>query len=172
MATLVLSAVGTFVAGPIGAIFGGKIGSSIDAGIFGVDENEGPRLTELKVTTSSYGTPIPRHFGRMRAAGTIVWATDLKESSEKRGGGKNSPATVTYSYSASFAVALASRPIARLGRIWSDGTLLRGAAGDLKVGGTLRLYTGHGDQAPDPLIASAEGSQCPAFRGLAYCVFE
>src|SRR5690606_18845101 len=30
---------------------------------------------------------------------------------------------------------------------------------------------GHGDQAVDPLIASAQPA-CPAFRGLAYCVFE
>lgn len=33
--------------------------------------------------------------------------------------------------------------------------------------------TGHGDQAPDPLIAAAEtADQCPAFRGRAYAVFE
>jgi hypothetical protein len=71
----------------------------------------------------------------------------------------------------SFAVALSSRPIVSLGRVWADGNLLRGAAGDLKAGGALRIYTGHGDQPPDPLIASAEAA-CPAFRGLAYCVFE
>src|SRR5690606_6900603 len=50
--------------------------------------------------------------------------------------------------------------------------LLRGATGDLKVGGELRVYLGHGDQEADPLIASAQGAACPAFRGLAYCVFE
>jgi len=172
MATLILSAAGTAIAGPIGGSIGSLIGSQIDASLFGPPDREGPRLSELKITTSSYGAPIARHFGRMRAAGTIIWATDLKETSEKVGGGKGSPSTTTFSYSSSFAVALASRPIASLGRIWADGNLLRGAAGDLKVSGQMRLYTGTGDQQPDPLIASAEGSEAPGFRGLAYCVFE
>jgi len=172
MATLLLTAVGTAVGGPIGGAIGALFGSQIDGALFGPPDREGPRLSELKITTSSYGAPIPRHFGRMRSAGTIIWATDLKETSEKVGGGKSSPSTTTYSYSSSFAVALASRPIASLGRIWADGNLLRGAAGDLKVGGTLRIYTGSGDQQPDPLIASAEGGQAPGFRGFAYCVFE
>jgi len=77
-----------------------------------------------------------------------------------------------YSYSVSFAVALASRPILGLGRIWADGNLLRGAAGDLKVGGSLRIHDGHGDQAPDPLIAADKGEEAPAFRGTAYALFE
>ena len=125
----------------------------------------------MSVTTSSYGMPVPRHFGTMRTAGSIIWATDLVESSEESGG-KGQPTVTTYSYSVSFAVALASRPISSVGRIWADGNLLRGSAGDLKVGGSYRLYTGHGDQQPDPLIAADRGTECPAFRGLAYCVFE
>src|SRR5690606_26956786 len=173
MATLVFSAIGTAIGGPLGGAIGSLIGHQIDRAIIGGGpRREGPRLRELAVTTSSYGTPVPRHFGTMRAAGTIVWATELVESSEQSGGGKGRPATTAYSYSASFAVALASRPIRRLGRIWADGNLLRGAAGDLKTGGALRVYSGHGDQPVDPLIASDRGAACPAFRGLAYCVFE
>lgn len=176
MATLVFTALGTALGGPIGGAIGSLIGNQIDRAVIGSPRREGPRLKELAVTTSSYGTPIARHFGTMRAAGTIVWATDLVESSERSGGGKGRPSTTTYSYSVSFAVsfavALASRPIRRLGRVWADGNLLRGAAGDLKTGGELRVYHGHGDQPVDPLIASDRGAACPAFRGLAYCVFE
>lgn len=173
MATLVFSAIGSAVGGPLGGMIGSLIGNQIDRAIIGGGpRREGPRLRERAVTTSSYGTPIPRHFGTMRAAGTIVWSTDLVENSERSGGGKGRPSTTSYSYSVSFAVALASRPIRRLGRIWADGSLLRGAAGDLKAGGALRVYAGHGDQPVDPLIASDRGGACPAFRGLAYCVFE
>ncbi len=172
MATLVFTALGTAVGGPLGGALGSLIGNRIDRAVVGGAHREGPRLKELAVTMSSYGVAIPRHFGTVRAAGTIIWATDLAESSEETGGGKGRPSTTTYSYSASFAVALASRPIRRLGRVWADGNLLRGAAGDLKTGGALRVYPGHGDQMPDPLIASAEGAGCPAFRGTAYCVFE
>lgn len=173
MATLVFTTLGTALGGPLGGALGAILGNSIDRSVLGGPTISGPRLKELTATTSSYGTAIPRHFGRIRTSGSVIWATELVETSERSGGGgKGRPATTTYSYSASFAVALASRPISRLGRIWADGRLLRGAAGDLKVGGTLRVHTGHGDQAADPLIAADKGAACPAFRGMAYCVFE
>ena len=173
MATLVFSAVGTLVGGPIGGAIGALVGRQVDTAILGSGNREGPRLKELTATTSSYGSVLPRHFGRMRVPGSIIWATELVEHSEKQGGGKGRPSVTSYSYTASFAVALASRPLIDIGRIWADGNLLRGEAGDLKAGGTMRFYTGHGDQEPDPLISGIEGAgRCPAFRGLAYVVFE
>lgn len=172
MATLILTAVGTAVGGPIGGAIGGFIGSQVDAEIFGGGSREGPRLKELSVTTSSYGQPIPRHFGRMRVAGTIIWSTELMETASKEGGGKGQPSTRTYSYSASFAVALSSTPIGRVGRIWADGNLLRGASGDLKAAGAMRTYLGMGDSPVDPLIAADRGTEAPAFRDCAYLVFE
>ncbi|MCT2399195.1 phage tail protein [Novosphingobium mangrovi (ex Huang et al. 2023)] len=173
MATIVFNAVGTYLGGPIGGAIGSLFGRQFDTALFGTSSRRGPRLTELAVSTSSYGQLLPRHFGRMRVAGAIIWAADLVEHSETRGGGKGAPSMTAYSYTASFAVALASRPISGLGRIWADGKLLRGEAGDLKVGGTLRIHTGEGDQAADPLMLSAEGeASCPACRDLAYVVFE
>ncbi|MBW8785192.1 MAG: hypothetical protein JF593_11260, partial [Novosphingobium sp.] len=173
MATLLFSAVGTLVGGPIGGAIGALLGREIDYAVIGSRTREGPRLKELSVTTSSYGSALPRHFGRMRVGGTIIWATDLVEHREKQGGGKGKPATATYTYTASFAVALASRPLSGIGRVWADGNLLRGAAGDLKTGGSFRFYPGTGDQPADPLIATAEGDgRCPACRGVAYAVFE
>nr|WP_314465084.1 phage tail protein [uncultured Novosphingobium sp.] len=173
MATLVLNAVGTAIGGPVGGAIGSMVGSQFDAAIFGSPHRQGPRLKELEVTSSSYGQPLPRHFGRMRVAGQVIWATDLVESSETLGGGKGAASITTYSYTVSFAVALSSRPIAALGRIWADGRLLRGTEGDLKAAGTLRLHLGHGDQPCDPLILSAEGeARSPAHRDLAYVVFE
>lgn len=171
MATLLLSAVGTLIGGPLGGAIGGLIGRGVDSVVFGGGRRDGPRLKELAATTSSYGAALPRHFGRMRVAGSIIWATDLVEHSQPQGGKGGS--VRTYSYTASFAVALASRPIAGIGRIWADGNLLRGAAGDLKSAGALRIHTGTRDQQPDPLIAAHEGvDRCPAWRGLAYVVFE
>lgn len=173
MATLLFTALGTLLGGPLGGALGALAGRQIDTLIVGSPTREGPRLKELAVTTSSYGMTIARHYGRMRAPGSIIWSTDLVEHREEDGGGKGQPTTVAYNYSVSFAVALSSRPVAGIGRIWADGGLLRGEAGDLKVGGALRLYTGRGDQAPDPLILSAEtAGQCPAHRGIAYAVFE
>ena len=171
MATLVLGAVGGMF-GPVGGALGTFLGRSIDSQIFGSGNSEGPRLKELAVSGSSYGTPIPKHFGTMRSSGTIIWSTDLKENKQKEGGGKGQPGITTYSYSVSFAVALASRPIDRLGRIWADGNLLRGTGGDLKANGRLRIYSGLKNQRRDPLMMVELGDECPAFRGSAYVVFE
>ena len=173
MATLLLTAVGTVFGGPLGGAIGALIGRQVDTAIIGGRKVEGPRLKDLTVQTSSYGSALPLHFGRMRAAGSVIWSTELIEHKETASSGKGRPSVTSYTYSASFAVALASRPIHGIGRIWADGNLLRGAGGDLKVGGTMRIHNGHGDQPIDPLLAQAEGAgRCPAYRGLAYVVFE
>ena len=173
MATLVLTTVGTLIAGPVGGALGAVAGQQVDARLFAPKARHGPRLGDLAVQTSAYGTQIPKLFGRMRVAGTVIWATDIQESRSRSGGGKGRPRTVEYSYSASFAVALSARPIRRVERIWADGKLLRGGAGDWKTDTGFRLHLGSEDQEIDPLIASAEGvGQAPAHRGLAYAVFE
>lgn len=171
MATLVLTAVGTVLGGPLGGAIGSLIGQSFDQQLFG-SARRGPRLGDLAVQTSTYGTPIPRIYGTMRVAGSVIWATDLQESSAQTGA-KGQPETTVYSYSVSFAVALSSRVAGTIGRIWADGKLLRGAAGDFKVSTEFRFHSGSEGQAVDPLIGSLEGSSgTPAYRGLAVAVFE
>ncbi len=173
MATIVFNAVGFALGGPIGAAIGSLAGRALDQTIFGgAKGREGPRLKELDVQTSSYGSEIPAMFGTMRVAGTVIWAMPLSEHVSSDGGGKGRPGQTNYSYSASLAVALSSRPAERIGRIWADGNLLRGAGGDFKVETGFRFHAGHGDQAADPLIAQAEGSEAPAYRGIALAVFE
>lgn len=173
MATLVLSVAGGLIGGPIGAAVGGAIGGVLDREVlFRTKGREGPRLSELKLQTSSYGTQIPKLFGTMRVAGSVIWATDLVEH-RSSSGGKGRPSVTSYSYTASFAVALSARPVLGVGRIWADGKLLRGAAGDFKARTGFRLHAGGEDQAPDPLIVAAEGAAlAPAHRGIAYAVFE
>ena len=167
MATLVFTTLGAALGGPLGGLAGGLIGRQVDTALLGGGPGrKGPRLDDLRISSSSYGSAIPRHYGRIRAPGSIIWSTNLIEHEESNG------SLTTYRYSASFAIALSSAPIAGIGRIWADGNLLRGAEGDLKTSGTLRIYSGHGDQPVDPLLASALGSEAPAHRGLAYAVFE
>lgn len=174
MATLVLSTVGTLVGGPLGGALGALIGRTIDQTVlFRPKDREGPRLTDLAVQSSQYGSAFAEVHGRARIAGTVIWATDLQERRIREGGGKGRPGTTRYCYSVSFAVALSSRPVAGIGRIWAEGNLLRGADGVFTSETGFRLHHGHGDQPLDPLIAAAEGiGVCPAYRGLAYAVFE
>src|SRR3546814_691470 len=173
MATLVLTAVGT-VFGPVAGIAAGVIGFA-GAQLFGAGgkSRQGPRLNDLAVQSSAYGTPLPRLYGMIRASGSVIWATDIRETAHRSGGGKGKPKTTTYSYAASFAVALSARPIRSVKRIWGDGKLMRSAEGSWIIAANMRLYTGLEDEAPDPLIASAEGPDAaPAYRGMAYAVFE
>ena len=173
MATLVLTTLGTALGGPIGGALGSIIGQTIDQNLFGPPTRRGPRLGDLSVQTSSYGTPIARIYGRMRVAGTVVWATDLREEEVVSGGGKGAPGAITYAYSASFAVALSSRAAQSIGRIWADGKLLRGADGVFKAKVKHRFYPGSEAQPVDPMIAATEGiGGSPAFRGIALAVFE
>ena len=117
---------------------------------------------------------VERVWGRMRVAGTVIWATDFREEirTARQGGGKNvggGPKVMTaeYLYTASFAVALCEGPIAGVGRVWADGRPL-----DL-AGATHRLHLGSEDQAPDPwIVARMEADATPAYRGVAYLVFE
>ena len=173
MATLVLTALGGVVGGPVGAAVGSGIGQAIDrATLFKPATRSGPRLSDLAVQTSSYGSAIPKLFGTIRVAGIVIWATDLIENRARQGGGKGRAATDTYSYSASFAVLLSAREIVGVRRIWAEGNLIRGMNGDWKTTTGFRLRQGGEDQAVDPLIASAEGAMASAHRGCAYAVFE
>ncbi|ABD87383.1 baseplate multidomain protein megatron [Rhodopseudomonas palustris] len=182
MAALVLSiagGAGGALFGPVGAIAGriagALVGNAIDQSVFGSDRRvEGPRLADLEVMASTEGAPIPRVYGRARLSGQVIWATDLEEvvssdTSSSSGKGMSGPSTTTttYSYFANFAVGLCEGVIGRVARIWADGKPLDLA--HLNV----RVHRGTEQQGPDELIVAKEGAaNAPAYRGLAYVVFE
>jgi len=192
MATIVLqvagSALGGLVGGPVGAIvgraLGGLAGAAIDSALISRAGGgtrrvvEGPRLQDVEGITSTEGAPIPRVYGRARVGGQLIWATRLKEEAvttvtrtPSSGGKGSSPKTTTiettYSYYANIAIGLCEGPIAFVRRVWADGKEI-----DLtRV--NMRVHCGSESQAPDPLIIAKEGAQnAPAYRGLAYVVFE
>ncbi|PZQ16968.1 MAG: hypothetical protein DI565_06145 [Ancylobacter novellus] len=166
-----LSFLGATISGAaLGGAIGGLAGSAIDQALLAPTvKTSGPRLQDLSVTTSIEGAPALRVYGRMRVGGQVVWAARLREDKEtERSGGKGGGVKqTTYSYYASFAVGLCEGEIDGIGRIWADGEPL-----DVE-GLELRLYRGTEDQLPDPKIVAVEGADwAPAYRGLAYLVFE
>lgn len=183
MAALVLSIAGAAAGGSLfgaagaiaGRLVGALAGSAIDQALFGGRKisADGPRLSDLEVMASTAGAPIPRLYGRARLSGQMIWATRLEEvigsSSQSSGGkgmgGRVTTTTTTYSYFANFAVGLCEGPIGMVLRVWADGKPL-----DLD-GLTVRVYAGDETQTPDALIVAKEGD-APAYRGLAYVVFE
>lgn len=199
MATLALTALGSAVGSSVlpagfsllgstitGATIGGQIGalagSFIDQELFGTSGDtkpiEGPRLRDLHVTASTEGAPIPKLYGRARLGGQVIWATDYEEEvvttqaggSGKGGlggGGGAGPTRQDYIYYGNFAVAIAEGEITSLGRVWADGQEI-----DI-TRFSYRFYHGSETQQPDSLIAAREGSDAaPAYRGVAYIVFE
>lgn len=125
MATFVLQAVGSNIGGPIGGAIGAIVGSFIDQALFGPGDQQGPRLTDLKVTVSTYGAPIPLVYGpENRLAGNVIWASDLIESSEEQGGKGGTPTTTTFSYRISLAILLSGRDVANLKKIWANGKVI------------------------------------------------
>ncbi len=170
MAHVILSAAGEAIGGPVGRTIGGRIGRAIDHAALNAlkpDREVGRRLQGLQLTAVAEGEPIAAAFGRARVGGQVIWAARFKERRVARqtSGSKGGPTTYAYSYSLSFAIGLCEGPIDGVGRIWANGKAM-----DLS-GVTWRVHLGTEDQAPDPLIEAVEGTS-PAYRGLAYLVFE
>lgn len=175
MASLALGVVGTAIGGPLGGFIGAQIGSVIDNQLFASDM-EGPRLDDLSVSASTYGSPIPLLYGpQNRVSGNIIWSTGLIETKEKEGG-KGGPSVTTYSYRVSLAMALGEGPLNGIKRIWGNSKLIydAGASGDTHaVFDTLAFYSGDGTQDPDPTIESYLGvGNTPAYRHTAYIVLK
>lgn len=205
MATLALSTAGAAIGGSVlpgasllgGALSGASIGTAL-GGVAGavVDQTlfapsgqervlEGSRLSDLKVSSSTEGAPIPRVYGRARVQGQLIWATRFEEevittTQQSSSGGKglgsigsgssgtHQPVTrVEYRYYANVAYAVCEGEITRVGRIWADGKELN------QSDFTIRIYRGTDAQTPDSLIEAKEGTgNAPAYRGTAYVVFE
>ena len=190
MTTMILQTAGQMiggaVGGPVGAMIGQTLGSlagsAIDGALFGQTQKrviEGPRLTEMQGLGSTEGAPIPRVYGRARIGGQLIWATRFEEKVNVRversggggkgglGGGGVKTYEVSYSYFANIAIGLCEGEIAFVRRVWADGREL-----DLS-NLTMRVYRGTQSQNPDALIVAKEGAaHAPAYRGLAYVVFE
>ncbi|MCE4223079.1 hypothetical protein HCU64_04895 [Methylobacterium sp. C25] len=185
MATLILGTVGgvvgTALGGPIGSavgkVLGAAGGSLIDGALLGGGTRyvEGPRLNDVAGLTSTEGEPIPRVYGRARLGGTLIWATrplevantTVQRSSSGTKGSGQKTVTTSYAYFANIAVGICAGEIAFIRRVWADGSEI-----DLTTL-TMRVHTGRADQEPDPLIVAKEGAEnAPAYRGLAYVVFE
>jgi len=178
MATLLLQAAGAAlgsVFGPVGAIIGraagALAGNALDRALIGGGQTvRGSRLSTARIPGADEGTSINRVYGAVRIGGTMIWATRFEEEvTRERTGGKSSsgPTVESFRYFANFAVGLCEGPIACVRRVWADGKEL-----DLtKI--EMRVYRGDATQLPDPLIEAKQGAgMAPAYRGLAYAVFE
>lgn len=191
MAVFAIAAAGAWLAPAGYAALGWTIGMAVGNALFAKKHQinqEGPRLADLSVQTSTDGAPIMQVHGTARLAGNIIWSAGIKEtkteSSEDvggKGGGGTTVTTTTYTYSCSFALALCEGPIVGVRKIWADGKNIYNAAStsdpDVIAASSslldhMTLYQGTESQMPDPVIEAHEGAgNVPAYRGQAYLVF-
>jgi len=200
MAVLAIGAVGAIVGGSawgigigLTAAMGWNIGLTVGGLLFapkGQNINQqGPRLGDLKVQSSTYGNPIPIVYGSMRIAGNMIWSTDriptahtTTQSGGGKGGGGGSVTQTSYTYSQSFAIALCEGEIAGVRKIWANGKLIYNLSDTADIATIvasnksatgIRIYTGSETTTADSLIQAHVGAaDTPAYRGIAYVVFE
>ncbi len=121
-----LQIIGTIIGGAYGGTWGAYFGNLI-GGIVGqafAPAQEGPRLGDLSVRASTYGKAIPLIYGREnRIGGNVIWSSGLTENADHAGDWLRGK-TVTYTYSASFAVALGQGVMRNLDAIYANGKLI------------------------------------------------
>ncbi|MDP9786450.1 baseplate multidomain protein megatron [Agrobacterium tumefaciens] len=178
MATIVFQAAGAALGGifgPLGAMIGraagALAGNAIDRTLLSNGRTvTGARLSTARIPGADEGAAISRLYGTARIGGTLIWATRFEESIEveRRGGkGNRGPKVETFRNFANVAIGLCEGEAAMVRRVWADGRELDLSAIEM------RFYPGSETQLPDPLIEAKQGAgNAPAFRGLAYVVFE
>lgn len=171
-----------FGAPQLGFMIGSAVGGYID---YSSQRSYGPRLDDLKATSSAYGTPIPYVIGAPRIAGQVWWSSDKREIATETEVGKGGGPTVTsYTYEVDMLIGLAECEIGGGTRCWSNGKLVwtdlasaddasRIASEDQNLWRRITVYRGTYDQLPDPVYEAAVGADlAPAYRGRAYVAIE
>lgn len=189
--------VGWFVGGPQGAYYGWMIGSAV-GGYVDPQQIVGPRLQDIRGTTSAVGGSIPRAWGTAPVPCNILWQAEAVEHKNTESG-KGGPEQVTFTYTRSYAVMFHLGEIAGVLQIKRNGKIVYDARDDeileseytrfgLTAAQALQriaaqrgdnakfidrctIYNGTQTQNPDPTIEAYLGANnVPAYRGRAYMV--
>lgn len=176
----VFTAAGGFTIGAqIGWIAGGMLASS-----FQTQKVQGPRLNDLTVTGSAYGSPVPYVFGSPRISGQWIWSSQKREIStttSRRAKGGPKIQSPNFTYEADMFLMLTSNEMEGVRRIWINGELQWTAADDSDFGSInassalahrVTVYTGADDQLPDPTYEASVGAGAPAYIGHLTIFFE
>lgn len=187
MAQLVLGVAGAAVGSLFGVPqIGWAIGSALGGSLAASQQKvSGPRLSDLKVTSTDYGQPIPWVRGTPRIAGQIWWASDRREIASSESAGKGGGPTVTsYTYEIDCIVGLTDGEIGWISRIWWNGKLVYNVISDADDGSIdasltteywrrMTVMTGADTQMPDPVYEAAVGADlAPGYRGRGAVLFE
>jgi len=200
MAVLALGIAGAAIGGTIapagiaalglsGAAIGWTAGTLIGNYLFRPDipdiYNKGPQLSDLSVTSSTDGAPIPIIYGTKRITGNIIGSTsklatvhtETQEYDAGKGGDTQSVTTETTTYRLGHLdVELCEGEISGVRRIWANKKILV----DNRIGSQVvqppwlkyRVYSGNETDSPDAMLEAYYGSgNVPGYLGTARCSF-
>lgn len=214
------------MAAAIGGSIGAAIGSNVTAGFLGLSStmwtqigwtagvllgnslfssdstptiHEGSKLNDLKVTSSTFGVPIPEVYGTYKISGNIIWALPLDETAHEQEtpgkggviatagiigavanafGSDDADATYWYTYTATWAVALCEGPVDSIQKIWFDNVLVYNVDSDSPdqienstILEHMNIYLGDADQEVDWVIKEHE-PDTPAYNNTVYIVIK
>lgn len=156
---------------------GSWIGKYIEREIAGPDEyyNIAKIKESFTGVKANYGDCIPLVFGKAKLYGQIIWIDQIRSVSvnedvnkyfEDTGQTRSITHNVKVVYYASFALSICEGTIIDIDRVWLNSELV-----DISKY-NFRLYLGSDEQNPDPLITKHHKNLTPAFKDLAYIVFE
>lgn len=168
---------GVVALGMTGTSIGWMAGSLIGSMLFKPPPQEGPRVEDKKITTTTYGETIPFVWGTDRCKAHVLWSSDLIEAAEEVGGkGFGGPDGVMYTYSVNILLSVCKSPLAKPRyplRLWGNGRLIATFNGQswetdeaLIPRANVREYIGTDTQDPDPVYETAVGTEnAPAYIG-------
>lgn len=168
---------GVVALGMTGTSIGWMAGSLLGAMLFKPPPQEGPRVEDKKITTTTYGETIPFVWGTDRCKAHVLWSSDLIEAAEEVGGkGFGGPDGVMYTYSVNILLSVCKSPLAKPRyplRLWGNGRLIATFNGQswetdeaLIPRANVREYIGTETQDPDPVYETAVGTEnAPAYIG-------
>lgn len=168
---------GVVALGMTGTSIGWMAGSLIGSMLMKPPPQEGPRVEDKKITTTTYGETIPFVWGTDRCKAQILWSSDLIEAAEEVGGkGFGGPDGVMYTYSVNILLSVCKSPLAKPRyplRLWGNGRLIATFNGQswetdeaLIPRSGVREYIGSETQDPDPVYETAVGPEnAPAYIG-------
>lgn len=172
--------VGAWLGGPVGAQIGFQIGNYV-GGRIDPDIIPHPGLNDAPIQTSRDGIPIAIILGLQYCHGNILQKNPEEvvttTTRQGKGGGTEVEEKTRYR---TFAIGICEGPIAEVTRIWENNKLVYDnrsspaipVAESTKYAEGFTLYKGDESQLPDPeLEAHWTTAETPAYRGLAYIVF-
>jgi hypothetical protein len=179
------AAIGFVVSGgnPYGAMIGWSLGAALSGNQGNKSAGPAQQLTDLTITGTAYGQPIPYVRGLRCVSGETWWNTDRRPHTTTTGGGKGGggpPAQSTTTYDMDIMIGLADNVQETVLRIWMNGLLVYnvGPTADAatisaslnnKYWSRMTFYDGSDTQLPDPTYEAVVGSaNAPAYRGRCY----